>query len=58
MASFAELASRPEPPLDELALALAAEFGPVDARGARAALDELGAEIASAVTDGGSGAVP
>jgi regulator of sirC expression with transglutaminase-like and TPR domain len=58
MASFAELASRPEPPLDELALALAAEFGPFDARGARAALDELGAEIASAVTDGGSGAVP
>src|SRR5215210_1020891 len=54
MASFAELAARPEPPLDELALALAAEFRRV---AASAALDALGAEIANAVGGrAGSGA--
>src|SRR5215210_192398 len=57
MASFAELAARPEPPLDELALALAAEFRRVDASAARATLDALGAEIANAVGGrAGSGA--
>jgi regulator of sirC expression with transglutaminase-like and TPR domain len=49
MARFAELAARPEPPLDELALALAAEFRRVDAGAALAALDALGAEVADAI---------
>jgi regulator of sirC expression with transglutaminase-like and TPR domain len=45
IASFAELAVRDEPPLDELALALAAEFRDVDAQRALARLDELGEEV-------------
>ncbi|HEU0316852.1 MAG TPA: transglutaminase-like domain-containing protein [Solirubrobacteraceae bacterium] len=45
---FAGLAGRPRPPLDELALALAAEFVPVDAPAALAGLDRLGEEIAVA----------
>ena len=49
MSSFAELARAPDPPLADLALALAAEFGRVDARAARATLDGLGAELAEAV---------
>jgi regulator of sirC expression with transglutaminase-like and TPR domain len=49
MATFAELAAQPEPRLDALALALAAEFRGVDARAALATLEGLGAEIADAV---------
>jgi len=45
---FAELAAAPDPPLDALALALAAEFREVDAAEAVAALDDLGAELADA----------
>jgi regulator of sirC expression with transglutaminase-like and TPR domain len=43
--SFAELAARDEPPLDELALALAAAFREVDAQRALSRLDELGEEV-------------
>jgi regulator of sirC expression with transglutaminase-like and TPR domain len=42
---FAEVARRPQPPLDELALALAAEFREVDAETALARLDALGEEV-------------
>jgi len=49
---FAALAARRDPPLDELALALALELRPVDASRALAALDGLGAELAGAA--GGS----
>src|SRR3954454_12897683 len=49
MASFSELAGDPAAPLDRLALAVAAEFREVDADGALAVLDALGAEIAEAV---------
>lgn len=42
---FADLAQRPAPPVEELALSLAAEFGEVDADAARARLDELGEEV-------------
>ncbi len=52
IASFAQLAAAPDPPLDELALALAAEFREVDADGALARLDELGAEVAGAAAGG------
>jgi regulator of sirC expression with transglutaminase-like and TPR domain len=45
VAPFAELAARDEPPLDELALALAAEFRRVDAQAALSRLDELGEEV-------------
>ena len=45
---FAELAAAPDPPLDALALALAAEFREVDAAGALSRLDALGAELAQA----------
>jgi Transglutaminase-like superfamily len=45
LAPFAELAARDAPPLDELALALAAEFRAVDAQAALARLDELGEEL-------------
>ena len=50
MSSFAELAAAPDPPLDALALALAAEFRDVDADEAVAELDDLGAELAQAAT--------
>ena len=43
---FSVLARDVDPPLDALALALAAEFRPVDAGSAMDALDALGAEIA------------
>jgi regulator of sirC expression with transglutaminase-like and TPR domain len=45
LAPFAKLAARDAPPLDELALALAAEFREVDAQAALARLDELGEEL-------------
>ena len=51
--SFAELAAAPDPPLDRLALALAAEFRSVDAADAMATLDALGAELAEAVRHSG-----
>jgi len=44
--SFAELAAAPDPPLDALALALAAEFREVDVAEAMATLDALGDELA------------
>jgi regulator of sirC expression with transglutaminase-like and TPR domain len=44
--TFSELAATPDPDLDRLALALAAEFRTVDARSALASLDDLGAELA------------
>ena len=46
---FKTLAEVPDPPLDELALALAAEFRTVDADGARAELDRLADELAELV---------
>jgi regulator of sirC expression with transglutaminase-like and TPR domain len=52
--SFAALARRPDARLDELALAMAAEFGAVDAATALATLDSLGGELRELVgeTDG------
>jgi regulator of sirC expression with transglutaminase-like and TPR domain len=44
-ANFAELAAEREPRLDELALALAAEFRDLDADAALDGLDRLGAEL-------------
>jgi regulator of sirC expression with transglutaminase-like and TPR domain len=44
---FAELAAQPAPRLDHLALALAAEFRPVDADAALAELDRLGEELST-----------
>jgi regulator of sirC expression with transglutaminase-like and TPR domain len=44
--SFAALAARPDPPLDELALAMAAEFRAVDRPAALWLLDALGDELA------------
>jgi regulator of sirC expression with transglutaminase-like and TPR domain len=44
---FGAIARLPDPPLDVLALALAAELGEPDAAGALAALDALGAEVAA-----------
>ena len=49
---FTTLAGDPGAPLDRLALALAAEFRPVDAGAALAALDALGADLAAAVPAG------
>ena len=43
---FALLAAQPATPVDELALALAAEFGGVDDVSVRARLDELAGEVA------------
>ena len=47
--SFAALAAAPDPPLDALTLALAAEFRDVDAAGAMATLDALGLELSPPV---------
>ena len=49
---FATLASAPEPPLDELALAMAGELREVDADGAQAQLDSLTAELVPAAGGG------
>jgi hypothetical protein len=46
--SFAALAAAPEPALDAIALALAAEFREVDAAAAMAELDSLGAQLSRA----------
>ena len=48
MPTFADLATEPAAGLDELALALAAEFRDVDEDGALARLDELATEVAEA----------
>jgi regulator of sirC expression with transglutaminase-like and TPR domain len=48
---FAALAAAPDPPLDGLVLALAAEFGPVDRDAACSRLDAWGREIAAALGD-------
>ena len=47
MLAFEALAARPDAQLDELALAIAAEFRPVGAERALAELDRLGEELAS-----------
>ena len=47
ISDFVSLAASPDPQLDELALALAAEFGPVTEAEAMARLDELGDELAA-----------
>ena len=44
--SFAELAAAPDPPLDALSLALAAQFRDADVAQAVGRLDDLGAELA------------
>ena len=49
MPTFAELAAAPDPPQDALALALAAEFRDVDVAQAMGELDDLGAELSSAL---------
>jgi regulator of sirC expression with transglutaminase-like and TPR domain len=49
--SFAELAVEPDATMDYLALAMAAEFRPVDARVAIARLDDLGAELSRAAAN-------
>lgn len=51
---FAELAAADDPPLDALALAIAAELREIDATSALARLDALGAELAAA-TAGAAG---
>jgi regulator of sirC expression with transglutaminase-like and TPR domain len=51
---FADLARRAYPRLDELALAIAAEFHAVDGPAAFAALDALGAALADALTRAGT----
>ena len=43
--AFAELACEPDPPVEELALGLAAEFSPVDPEPVRARLDAFAAEV-------------
>jgi regulator of sirC expression with transglutaminase-like and TPR domain len=48
IAAFADLATARDPPLDGLALALAAEFREVDAPAALRTLDALGEEVAAA----------
>jgi regulator of sirC expression with transglutaminase-like and TPR domain len=50
--SFETLARRPDANLDELALAMAAEFRAVEAGAALAALDALGGELRVMVADG------
>lgn len=51
LAPFAELASDPDPAIDVLALAMAAEFRAVDADAAIAMLDELGKELGEALAE-------
>lgn len=52
---FAELACEPEPPVEELALALAAEFAPVDAAAAHGQLAALAGEVAAELAAVGDG---
>lgn len=51
VAPFSVLAARHDPPLDHLALSIAAQFREVDAAAALARLDALGAEVAAAGED-------
>ena len=51
VAPFSVLAARHDPPLDHLALAIAAQFRAVDAAAALAQLDALGKEVAAAGED-------
>jgi regulator of sirC expression with transglutaminase-like and TPR domain len=51
VAPFSVLAARHDPPLDDLALAIAAQFREVDVDAARARMDELGEEVAAAGGD-------
>jgi hypothetical protein len=55
---FAEIAASPSPPLDLLALALAAEFRPVAASEALDTLDALGEELEVAVAAAGAEGQP
>jgi len=48
--AFAELACEPDPPVEELALRLAAEFKPVDPASVRDRLDALAAEVEEELT--------
>jgi len=48
--AFAELACEPDPPVEELALGLAAEFRPVEPERARARLDALAGEVEHELT--------
>jgi regulator of sirC expression with transglutaminase-like and TPR domain len=48
IAPFVTLAAEPEPPIEDLALSLAAEFKEIDEDAALTQLDELGAEVAEA----------
>ena len=48
--AFAELACEPDPPVEELALGLAAAFRPVDSGRVRARLDALAAEVEQELT--------
>ena len=54
---FTEVARRPDAQLDELALAMAAEFRPIDAAAVLAELDGLGAELRELVAAGEPGPV-
>ena len=47
VAPFSVLAARTDPPLDQLALAIAAQFREVDTDPALQRLDELGEEVAA-----------
>ena len=48
--AFAELACEPDPPVEELALGLAAEFGPVDASRVHVRLSALAADVEHELT--------
>jgi regulator of sirC expression with transglutaminase-like and TPR domain len=49
---FAGLAGAPDPPIEELALAMAAELREIDRAAARSRLDELGEQLASLASGG------
>lgn len=51
---FARLAGAPDPPIEELALAMAAELRDTDRAAARSRLDELGEQLASLASGGGA----
>jgi hypothetical protein len=53
--AFAVLAAEPAAPVEELALAIASEFGCVDADAVRERLDALGAEVAAERGEGPDG---
>jgi regulator of sirC expression with transglutaminase-like and TPR domain len=51
---FARLASAPDPPIEELAMAMAAELRETDRDATRERLDELGGQLASLAAGGGA----